>query len=152
MMNCTMICGRQILMRPSSGKADTSPSTMPSTMPPITPMTKARASEPGTKAPDDRRRHGDAIDDQRRRVIEQALALDERDQAMRRGQRAQDDGRGDGVGRRDDRAERDRDRPGHLWHSVCATKATAAVVAMTTPNARPVSAGQFRFRSRGEVS
>ena len=68
-------------------------------------------------APAERARHrgGDrrAIENERRRVVDEALALEHDDHAPRHGQPRDDRRRGDGVGRRDDRAERDRDGPGH---------------------------------------
>ena len=56
---------------------------------------------------------GEAVDQERARVIQQALAFEDRQDAMRRPQRAEHGGRGDGVGRSDDGAERNRRRPRH---------------------------------------
>ena len=70
---------------------------------------------------DCRRRHGEgrrdhraAKDHQRARVVEQALALENGDEAARRIDVAQDGGGGDRVGRRDNGAERDRRGPGEI--------------------------------------
>ena len=56
---------------------------------------------------------GEPIDQQRARVVQQALAFENRQQPMWRVQRPQHRGRGDGVRRRDDGAEGDRGGPGH---------------------------------------
>ena len=56
---------------------------------------------------------GEAVDQERARVVQQALAFEDRQDAMRRPQRAEHGRRGDGVGWSDDGAERNRRRP---WH------------------------------------
>ena len=60
------------------------------------------------------RRDRGAIEDERRRVVHEALALEDRDHAARHRQPRDDRGGGDGVRRRDDRAECHRDGPGHV--------------------------------------
>ena len=62
----------------------------------------------------DRRRDGDPVGDQRRRVVDQALPLDQGDQPARGAELARDRRRGHRVGRRDDGAEREGDRPGQV--------------------------------------
>ena len=56
---------------------------------------------------------GQAVDQECARVIQQALAFEDRQDAMRRSQLAEHGGRGDGVGWSDDGAERNRRCP---WH------------------------------------
>ena len=56
---------------------------------------------------------GEAVDQKRARVVQQAFAFEDRQDAMRRPQRAEHGRRGDGVGWSDDGAERNRRRP---WH------------------------------------
>ena len=56
---------------------------------------------------------GEPVDQQRARVVQQALAFEDRQDAMRRPQLAEHGGCGDGVGRSDDGAERNRRRPRH---------------------------------------
>ena len=65
---------------------------------------------PRQRAPD-RGRDGDSVDRQRRRVVEQALSFEERHDPSRHGEPRDDGGGRDLVGRRDDRAERQRDGP-----------------------------------------
>ena len=64
-----------------------------------------------TERAPDRGRDGDSVDRQRGRVVQQALALEERHDPSRYGEPRDDGGRRDRVGRRDDRAERQRDGP-----------------------------------------
>ena len=59
---------------------------------------------------------GEAIDQQRAGVIQQALAFEDGQDAMRRSQLTQHGGCGRGVGWRDDGAERNRRRPWHGGH------------------------------------
>ena len=59
---------------------------------------------------------GEAIDQQRAGVVQQALAFEDRQDAMRRPQLTQHGGGRRGVGWRDDGAERDRRRPWHAGH------------------------------------
>ena len=71
-----------------------------------------------------RRRHGadretvrggganrEAVDQERTRVVQQALAFEDRQDAMRRAQLTEHGGRGHGIRRRDDGAERNRRAP-----------------------------------------
>ena len=57
--------------------------------------------------------NGEAVDQERTGVVQQAFAFEDRQEAMRRSQRAEHGGCGDGVGWSDDRAERNRRCP---WH------------------------------------
>ncbi len=72
----------------------------------------------GRDALADRRRHRDLVGDEGARVVDEALALDDVDQAARSADPPHDCGRGDRVGRRDDRAERERDGPWQADHVV----------------------------------
>ena len=56
------------------------------------------------------------VGDERRAVVDQALALDDRDDPPRDRHPAHDRGGGDRVGRGDDGAERERGRPRHVGH------------------------------------
>jgi hypothetical protein len=56
---------------------------------------------------------GEPVNEQRARVIQQALAFEDRKDAVRRTQVSKDGGCGDGIRRCDDRTEDDRRRP---WH------------------------------------
>ena len=60
--------------------------------------------------------YGETIDQQRAGVIQQALAFEDRQDAMRWSQSPQHGGCGRGVGWRDDGAEGNRRRPGHGGH------------------------------------
>ena len=67
-------------------------------------------------------------------VVDEALALDDVDQPPRHAEPPADRGRGDRVGRRDDRAEDERLRPSGRSATWCATTATPAVVAIDEPD------------------
>jgi len=60
--------------------------------------------------------YGESIDEQRARVIQQALAFEDCQDAMGRPQRAEHGGRGSGIGWSDHGAKSNRGRPGHLRH------------------------------------
>jgi hypothetical protein len=60
------------------------------------------------------RRHADAVRHQRCGVVDQSLALEQRDHVARRAQAAEDRDGGHGVRRRDDGAEHEGGRPGEL--------------------------------------
>ena len=60
--------------------------------------------------------NSEAVDQQSTRVVQQALAFEDRQDAMRRSQLAEHSRCGDSVGWRDDGAERNRRRPGHRRH------------------------------------
>ena len=61
-------------------------------------------------------RQGRAQRDQRRRIVHEALALEDGDHPARHPEPLEDGRRGDGVRRRDDRAERERGRPAQIRH------------------------------------
>src|SRR5207247_5303803 len=56
------------------------------------------------------------VDRERGRGVEEALALEDADYPAWNGETLGDRRRGQGVGRRDDRPERDRERPRHARH------------------------------------
>ena len=63
-------------------------------------------------------RHRELVGDEGGAVVDQALALDDRDDPVRDAQLAADRGRRDGIGGRDDRAEDERRRPVEAEHVV----------------------------------
>ena len=72
---------------------------------------------PAPRSPTGRHRaDGEAVDQQRARVVQQALAFQDAQQALRRTQRAQHRGRGHRVGRGDDGTQRDGCSPGQARH------------------------------------
>jgi hypothetical protein len=73
---------------------------------------EAQPRLPRDEALTDRGGHRDAVGDQRGGVVDQALTLEERDQAARHPELTADGDGGQWVGRRDDRAQRERRRPG----------------------------------------
>ena len=58
---------------------------------------------------------GQAVDQERARVVQEAFAFEDGQNAMRRSQRPENGGCGDGVGWRHDGPERNRRRPRHAW-------------------------------------
>ena len=62
------------------------------------------------------RSDGQSVDQESRRVVQEALAREDRQDPMRRPELLQDRDRRRGIGRRHDRSERDRRRPGHRRH------------------------------------
>ena len=68
------------------------------------------------RKPVTRRADREAVDEQRARVVEEALAFEDHEQPVRRAKLLEHRRRRRGVGRRDDRAERDRGRPRHVGH------------------------------------
>ena len=93
-----------------------------------------------------------AVGDERGRVVDQALALDQRDEPSRQPEPRRDRGRRDGVGGRDDRADHEADRPGEAaemakWQ----TAATVTIVASTSPTESKESGRSVRRRSRSDV-
>ena len=70
-----------------------------------------RARLPERERAGDRRDDRGPVEDERARVVQEALALDHGDQAARDAEAAPDRGGGDRVGGRDDRAEHERRRP-----------------------------------------
>ena len=60
--------------------------------------------------------NGQAVDQEGARVVQQAFAFEDRQDAMRRSQLAEHGRCGDGIGRSDHGAERNRRRPWHRRH------------------------------------
>ena len=69
------------------------------------------AGLPEREGPGRHRDDGDAVEHERGRVVDEALALDDRDDAPRRAQPPGDRGGGNRVGRRDDGPQHERRRP-----------------------------------------
>ena len=80
-------------------------------MPPTTVQTKSPAACGERERAGDDRSDGELEEDERGAVVDEALALDDRDRATRHAEPARDRRRGDRVGRRDDRAEHECRRP-----------------------------------------
>ena len=59
---------------------------------------------------------GEAVDQERACVVQQALAFEDGQEAMGRSQGTEHGGRRGGIGRRDDRTERNRRCPWHRWY------------------------------------
>ena len=97
-------------------------------------------------------RHREAIDQQRARVVEQALAFENDDEAMGQAQRPEDGRGGRRIGRRDDRAERDRRGPGNARHHRVHERRDGAVVITTAITTSETTGIQLARRSRSEVS
>ena len=70
------------------------------------------AGRSGGEGAGDHRGHGDAVEDEPRPVVHEALALHDRDELAGHSEPAGDRGRSERIGRRDDRAEHERGRPG----------------------------------------
>ena len=84
------------------------PTTTPTTIPPRPTTTNDTLASTSENAPADGRRDRDPVGDQRRRVVDEALALEDRDDPARHAEPAEDGRRGHRVRRRDDRPERER--------------------------------------------
>ena len=100
----------------ASSRSDEPASAGPATRLPATASRNVGATAPTRSRRRRPRRHGQAIDQQRAGVVQQALAFENRQDALRRLQRPQHRGGRRGIGRRDDGAERDRRRPRQLGH------------------------------------
>ena len=113
-----------------------------------------RGDEQARNHVDDRRllprgdRDGGREDEQRGRVVEQALTLQDGHRPAGKRELRQHRRRRGRIGRRDDRAERDGRRERHTWPRP-AIHATAAVVSTTAMTASQVSGSQSRRSSRG---
>ena len=66
--------------------------------------------------PGDRGCDGEAVGDQRRRVVQQALALEDRDDPLRGSDAPEDRGRRDRIGRGDDGTQGEGGKEAHLGH------------------------------------
>jgi hypothetical protein len=75
-----------------------------------------RHDAPAGKKSGRRRADGDAVDQQRAGIVEEALPFQDDEQAVRRAELLQHRGRRRGIGRRDDRAERDGGGPRQSGH------------------------------------
>ena len=87
---------------------------------------------------------GGPIGDEGSRVVEQGLALDERPDDPRRAEPAEDRRGRQGVGRADDRSERERGRPAESGIAACATTATITIVKMHEADREPDERGDVR--------
>ena len=114
-MNWRMIGGRHVLDSVVSRRTSHA-SAGPATMLPAMASSSVGATLPSENAVSRHRADGQPVDQQRGRVVQEALALEDRQDPMRRPELPQNRGRRRGVGRRDDGAERDRRRPRHRRH------------------------------------
>ena len=128
------------------------PTARPIAMPPTHAADEREPGVPEREAAGHDRRHGEAVGDERRPVVDQALALDDRDEPPRNAEPARDRARGDRVGRRDDRAEHERRRPAHaVDHRVGDHARPPTVVATTSPTASRPIGRRFTLSSCSEV-
>ena len=88
----------------------------PTAIPPTTFTDEVPRGVPERERPGDRGGDSRLVEHERETVVDEALALDDRDDAARHADPADDLGRGERVGGRDDRAERERARPGETRH------------------------------------
>ena len=82
----------------------------------------------------DRGGDGGLVDDERDAVVDEALALDDRDDAPRRADTSGDLGRRERVGRRDDRPERERAGPAEARRARARPRRSPPVVATVKPD------------------
>ena len=108
MMEVGTCCTRSIKRTKSQ------PSAGPATRLPATASMKVGATAPIGEPLGCDGSYGEPIDEKRARVIQQALAFEDCQDAMGRAERAEHGGRGGGVGWSDDGAERNRGGPRHL--------------------------------------
>jgi hypothetical protein len=113
--NCRMIAVGMCCTR-SIRRCMSQPSAGPATRLPSTASRKRRRHCLDGEAAGRHRAHGQAIDQQRAGVVQQAFAFQHGQDALRRMQRAQHRGGRHRIGRRDDGAERDGGGPGHARH------------------------------------
>ena len=117
--------------------------------PPTPTTTNDTLASSGRERAGDDRRDGDAVGDQRRRVVDQALALEDRDDPARDAEPAQDRGRRHGVGRRDDGAQGERRRPLQRRARGARRRApTTSVVNSTSPMASRTMGRALALKSR----
>ena len=91
-------------------------STSASTTLPTRDGEQRRHDAPSGQDAGDHRADREPVDQQRARVVEEALAFEDDEQPVRRPELLEHRGGGRRVGRRDDGAERDRGRPRHVGH------------------------------------
>ena len=113
---------------------------------------KRRRQPPDRKAVGRDGAEGEAVDQQGGRVVQQALAFEDREDAMRRPQLAEHRGRGDGVGRSDDGAQRDRRRPRHRRHERARDDGDGERREADREDDQPVTGAQLSLRSRSDAS
>ena len=89
----------------------TKPTASPIAIPPEHVDDEAPGRVPEREGAGQHRGDGEAVGDERGRVVDQALALDQRDEPARQPEPRGDRRRRDRVGRRDDRAEHEAHRP-----------------------------------------
>ena len=128
--------------------ATTQPTTSPIAIPPAAPATKSPLASSEREAAADGGGHRDAVGDERGRVVDQALALDDVDDPPRHAEPAQDRRGGDRVGGGDDRAERERRRPRDAVDQRVRDDRDRDLVASTRPIACIVIGRRLARRSR----
>ena len=96
-------------------------------------------------------RDGDLVGDERGRVVDQRLALDDRHDAAGDADAAGDRGGGDGVGGGDDRAEHEGGGPRHAVDHRVGDERDRSAVASTSPIASMLIGRMFWRRSRRPV-
>ena len=114
-MNCTITAVATSSIRRLTqivARASTSPSTM---LPTVT-TSSSRHDAPAGDRPGGRGADREPVDQERAGVVEEALALEDDEQPVRRAELPEHRGRGRRVGRRDDGAERDGGGPRQLGH------------------------------------
>ena len=92
------------------------------------------------------------VDQECRRVIEQAFAFENRQDSMRRAQWAKHGRGGDGIRWRDDGAERDGRRPRHRRHQRAGDDGDSDGRRPTATTTRPVTGAQLSLRSLTDAS
>ena len=132
-------------------------------------MSTRESASPSTTLPDrdhEQRRHRapagrkpatvgadrEPVDEQRARVVEQALALENHQHPVRRAELPEHRRRGRRVGRRHDRAERDRRRPGHVRARASARRRRRRRGEPDRAEGQAGDRAPVRARSRGEES
>ena len=104
-------------------------------MPTTTTTHERHRSARQREAPEDCRHDREAVDDQRRPVVEQPFAVEDRHDPARHAEALENRGGGDRVGRRDDRAQDERAGPAETGAIHSTVTATATVLTMTSPTA-----------------
>ena len=128
------------------------PSAGPTTTLPATARRKVGATAADREAVRGDGADREAVNQERARVIQQALAFEDRQDAMRRPQLAEHGGCRNGVGWSDDSAQSNGRRPRHRRDERAGDEATATVVNPTAKTTRPVTGAQLSLRSRSDAS
>ena len=105
---------RHVAQAGASTARITNAQAMPAARLPKTVSRNTGAKLPKPSWPGHHRHDREPVDEQRAGVVQQAFAFEDLQQPVRQLHLAHHRGRRGRVGRRDDRAERDRDRPGHV--------------------------------------